>query len=523
MLVVTVAPEAPARAPIAGGHGRRPSPWIALAVGAAVAVGVVLRFVSVSALWLDEALTVNLARLPWGELEDALRHDGAPPLFYAALHVWTDLFGTGDGAVRALSGVASVATLPLAYLAGRRIGGTRLAWITVVLLATSPYAIRYATEARMYALESFLVLAGYLVLVRALEQPSVARLGLVALVTALLLYNQYWSPYLLATVAFGLLVAVLRATEPLRHSARLVLLAVAAGGLAFVPWLPTLRFQLAHTGTPWGEVFLPPAGFGLSAIEFAGARFALGWVLAGFVVVLPLLGVFGRGVDDRRVELDLRTVPAVRWIAAAALGTLALGLVAAYAGDTTFEGRYAAVVFPLFVLVAARGLTVFTDARVQVGLVVVVAGIGLTVGAQHATEERTQADEAAAAIEAGAEPGDVVVYCPDQLGPGVSRLLDDAGLSQRTFPDGEPPARVDWVDYASRVAAADPQVFVDQVLADAEGHAVWLLTASGYQHVDAPCTAVTEAMRAARPQPALVLSEDTSLFEHHSVSRFDSR
>ena len=523
MLAVTVAPEAPARAPIPGEPGSRANLWLALAVGTAVAFGIVLRFVSVSELWLDEALTVNIAELPWGDLEEALRHDGAPPLFYALLHLWIDALGSGNEVVRALSGIASVASLPLAYFAGRRIGGRRLAWIAVVLLATSPYAIRYATEARMYALESLLVLAGYLALVRALERPSLPRLGLVAFVTALLLYNQYWSPYLVAVVGLGLVVAAVRSADPLRRSARLAVVAIGVGVLAFVPWVPTLSYQLAHTGTPWGEVYLPPAGFGLSTIDFAGARFALGWILAAFVVVLPLLGVFARAVDDRHVEVDLQTVPDVRWVAAAALGTLVVGLVAAYVGDTTFEGRYAAVVFPLFILVAARGLTVFADARVQIGLVTIVAGLGLAVGVQHATEERTQADAAAGAIEAGAEPGDVVVYCPDQLGPAVDRLLDVPDLRQLTFPDGGSSELVDWADYVMRVEEADPRAFADRATDEAGEHAVWLVSASGYQHVDAPCAALAEALRSARPEPSILVAEDSSLFEYQSVTRFEAR
>ena len=56
------------------------------AVIALFAVGVVIRFVTASHLWLDEALTVNIARLPLGQLTDALRRDGAPPLYYVLLH-----------------------------------------------------------------------------------------------------------------------------------------------------------------------------------------------------------------------------------------------------------------------------------------------------------------------------------------------------------------------------------------------------------------------------------------------------
>ncbi len=89
-----------------------------LAVGAALVVAVVARFATVAHMWLDEALTVNIARLPLGDISGALRHDGSPPFYYLALHAWMTVFGHGDVAVRAFSGVLAVAALPLAWLAG---------------------------------------------------------------------------------------------------------------------------------------------------------------------------------------------------------------------------------------------------------------------------------------------------------------------------------------------------------------------------------------------------------------------
>ena len=47
----------------------------------ALAGATAARFVTRSDLWLDEALTTNISRLPLGEIGPWLRHDGAPPLF----------------------------------------------------------------------------------------------------------------------------------------------------------------------------------------------------------------------------------------------------------------------------------------------------------------------------------------------------------------------------------------------------------------------------------------------------------
>ena len=75
-----------------------------------------------SHMWLDEALTLNISRLPLGQIHGALRRDGAPPLYYYLLHFWSGAFGSSDAAVRALSGVLSCATLPV-HLAGRASSG----------------------------------------------------------------------------------------------------------------------------------------------------------------------------------------------------------------------------------------------------------------------------------------------------------------------------------------------------------------------------------------------------------------
>src|SRR6185295_15499725 len=92
---------------------------LAVAVVLVVAVGVAMRFAARSDLWLDEALTVNIARLPLDRLRPALLHDGAPPLYYVVLHFWIRLFGSSTDAVRALSGVLGVIAIGLGYLAGR--------------------------------------------------------------------------------------------------------------------------------------------------------------------------------------------------------------------------------------------------------------------------------------------------------------------------------------------------------------------------------------------------------------------
>ncbi|HEY4396774.1 MAG TPA: glycosyltransferase family 39 protein, partial [Acidimicrobiia bacterium] len=189
-----VASEAPARAtspPDGAGPAEESSPakWVIAAAALVIVAGIVLRFVTQSDLWLDEALSVNISRLPYGDIPDWLRHDGAPPLYYFMLHAWTDAFGTTDFAVRSLSGVLSVATFVPMWFAGRRIAGRTGAWIAVLVLAASPFGIGFGSETRMYSLVMLLVTVGYLAVRRLLERPSLGRQAVVALITGLLLYT----------------------------------------------------------------------------------------------------------------------------------------------------------------------------------------------------------------------------------------------------------------------------------------------------------------------------------------------
>ncbi len=504
----------------AGGH--RASVLLAVLVGVAIALGIALRFVANSPLWFDEALSVNIARLPLSSLPDALRHDGAPPLFYAVLHVWDGLFGTGDTAVRALSGVVSVATLPLAYLAGRRLGGRAVGWAAVLVLVSSPYAIRFATESRMYALVMFLVLWGYLALRRALESPTIGRLAVVALVTALLVYTQYWSFYVIAATGVGLVVVAWRGPPDLRRPARRTIVAIALGGLTFLPWVPTFLDQVRHTGTPWGDPVVPWSGAADAIGAFVGGgNHAEAFLLLIPFLLLPLLAVFGRARDARHIELDLHTQPEVRWEGLAAIGILLLGLTASWVGGTAFEGRYASVVFPLFVLLVAFGLTTFTDRRVRCGILVVVVLLGFWGSTRNVEELRTQAAESADIIKAEAAPGDLVVYCPDQIGPDVSRLLAGRRLRQVTFPDLGRPERIDWFDYRDRIAAADPAAFVRRVLRRAGSSTIWFVAAPGYNNVAGKCEAIAGELGAVRPGDVRVVP-DLDVFEPQGLTVYRS-
>jgi mannosyltransferase len=512
----------PSRAETPRADVAAPIEVVVLAVGAIV-VGLALRFVTRSPLWLDEALSVNIARLPLGDIPEALRHDGHPPLYYFLLHAWMAVFGAGDAAVRALSGLLSVAALPLAWMVGRRRGGSLLAWLTVGVLAMAPFALRYATETRMYSLVILLVLGGYLLIddITRRGRDGLVRLILLALVSGALLLTHYWSFWLVGAVEVVLAWQWWRGRTPeVRRGTGWAFVAIAAGGLLFLPWVPSFLYQSTHTGTPWASPQQPFSIFAIVLADFGGGGFRASDFVGAVFMVLALLALFGAARGRRHIDLDLVTVRQFRFEASVLVLTLLIGIGLSTLAGSAFASRYASVFFPLFVLLVAGGITRFGDRRLLAGAFAAVLALSCMGAYWSVSFQRSQGRVAAQAINASAEPGDVVVMCPDQLGPAFSRSLRD-DVDTVTYPSMAAPDLVDWVDYGERNTASDPAAFAEQVLSRAGNHAVYLVWQTSYKTFEGKCEGVFDAFGAARPGSTTLIEDGGSkYFEPAAVTVF---
>lgn len=518
------------------GERRRPHAALAALGSIAVIAGIVLRFYCPSALWLDEAISVNIARLPLRQIPGALAHDGSPPLYYVLLHYWMEMFGRSDIAVRALSGVISVATLPVFWLAGRRLGGRTVAWVTFFLALSSPFAINYATTTRMYSLMILLSLLGFVALSAAYESPTRARMLALGAVTAAILYTHYWGLYLVISAGLWLL-------WRMRVAGRgwSAFKAMAYGALVWLPWAPVFIYQTIHTGTPWTVAASP--GDLLSVFSDWSGGGPWGGLLMFATFLLFIFGTFGRtAVPGTRVALadangnvshadagpavviELRPRPGMAPMVGVAVATLIGAVVLGRLANAGFVARYTAVVLPLFLLVMGTGVAVMPGRRFRVGCVAVLALAGLLTGQSENAEQRTQAVRVAAVLNAQAQSGDVVVYCPDQLGPAVDRLLTVQGLTQLTFPRAIGPARVDWVDYLKTISATNVSQFAQQVVARVPtGRTLWLVWRDGYPGFAGDCGYLESWLSLLR-QPStgvtLVTADGNTYFEFENLTRY---
>ncbi len=107
--------------------------------------------------WTDEANSVIVAKLAVPEIV-ATFETGAYPLDYIIVHYWTNLFGTSEFAVRFLSLIFGVLTIPMIYLLGRRVFNEEVGLISAFVLAISQINTQYSQDTRMYSMLLFLAL-----------------------------------------------------------------------------------------------------------------------------------------------------------------------------------------------------------------------------------------------------------------------------------------------------------------------------------------------------------------------------
>ena len=152
---------------------RNIQPWIlaAAVLGSLIAAWIHIRSTTI---WYDEAITLLITSghaffdpslgshqfQPTANLLEILRqlfrHDVHPPLYFWTLAIWRLIFGRSLEVARALSAAFTVATLVLLYRYAEKLGA-RWPGVPPVVYALSAVGLRYAYNARSYAMATFLI------------------------------------------------------------------------------------------------------------------------------------------------------------------------------------------------------------------------------------------------------------------------------------------------------------------------------------------------------------------------------
>jgi uncharacterized membrane protein len=363
-------------------------------------------------LWIDEAFSVWLARQPLGPmLRWIVRIDQHPPLYYALLHGWMRLVGDSEFAVRTLSALFGTLTVPVIYRLARRIAGDTAGLLAALILAVSPFHVRFAQEARMYALLALeAALALYAVAIISLPQPATPNPKLATVVYILFTATALWTHntaifFFLATTLF-LLTLHLRTSAPLLPCPSAPLrLCFLAPLLLWLPWLVPFARQAAGV---YRRFWLPAPTWG----SVAGV---IGAFLCDFLP-LPLLGVCVVGMALMALALlgllRLRRRPARAALLTIAFVTPIVGELLVSLWRPIFYARtliWASL--PLYVLMAVGLVALRRRSRlIIVALIALLAVNGLALRNYYVNFEKEAWDEAAALVAERVRPDDLILF-----------------------------------------------------------------------------------------------------------------
>jgi hypothetical protein len=313
----------------------------------------------------DEAVTGLISTRPIGDvLQTVVLDRGGAPLHFLLAHVALG-FDASPEALRWLSIVFALATIPLCYDLARRLAGSFAGVIAATLAATAQLLTIYGTFGRMYSLFAFTSVLAADLFVRALDRPACGTALAAAAASLLPLTVHPFGLFL-----FG--VEVLVAGWLWRgRSIRPALPAISVGACALPLVFTNLR--LLGRSVPEAEGFTT----GEAALRaLGGAAGGHGFVLLAFVAAAGA-GAFALG----------RRRPGV-----AAFSTLTLvvppsALLVAGVSDR-LSPRHFVFMLPVWISLVATGLSWLTGTRIRLAAFTAVA-IAATLAPSAVSDPRT--------------------------------------------------------------------------------------------------------------------------------------
>ena len=367
-----------------------------------VLAGAVLRLIALGhkSFWLDEIASVAISRRPAPAFWHFLWHDeGNMALYYVLLKPWLH-FGYGESAVRLLSVIPGVLSIPLMYALGTRLFGRQQGLLAAALLAFNACAISVSQEARAYSLLVLLVLLSSWLFVRLVERPDYSIALAYAAVAGVTCYVHYFGVLIPAAHAASVLFLsppkrpwkpVLAAWSVIALLAAPILWLIHAQDVGHISWLqPPSWLELYHLG-----VFLAADG-----------GKALGAVLLALEIVLSVFFLAA-------VRRHLRGDAVLRWryafVVSMVLTPVILTLLASIVRPA-FYHRFLIICLPGWLLMAAVGSMHIRPRGWRIGVIAILYLLSFTTTILFYARATEDWRGSVAYLIANNRPGDRVLY-----------------------------------------------------------------------------------------------------------------
>jgi mannosyltransferase len=308
-----------------------------------IAAVVRFHYLDRESLWFDESASVSFARLAWGNLWKVVsRLEANMALYYGLLHIWIR-FSDSEFAVRALSVVAGVLTVPLVYAIGKRMFNSKVGLVSAVLLTTNAFHIKYSQEARGYTLVVLLVTLSGLFFIRGVQDHSRNDWIGYVLASTLAVYAHFFGIFVLAAQWTSL---ILLRPRDVPWSKLLISIS-----LIIILLLPLAIFVLTRDNGQLAWVAKPSIYdiYGLLDSLIGGGRpLLLAYFICCFVTLLLAIRAW---VHSRRCFDAWRYGFLLSWLFVPVLTAFAISL-----RKPIFVDRFFIICLPALVLLAAIGV-----------------------------------------------------------------------------------------------------------------------------------------------------------------------
>jgi uncharacterized membrane protein len=418
-------------------------------VVAVVALAAIVRFAQLGheSLWTDELITLDFVTR-WSGLDLLVSLPQAQPhlpVYYLVLDAWIAVAGTSETALRFPSAIFGIAAVVAIYAVGTRLLDSEVGLLAALLLAVSPFHVRFSQEVRMYSLLVLLTLVSVYFFLGIRDEPSRRHVTGFALSTAVLIYTHVFAVFVVA--AEGIYVAYRLYTG---RSDRLRSWAVAFApvGLAALPMVAAILYKLASSGgVSYSYVPLPNLWRVVTMISTyvgygSGTRLIVHAVVIPLFVSVALIGLFRYRLDGfaasaplqslrNGVDLNVRPADADESVLLGAWFVVPFGLpiVLSYLVTPVFWPRYTIVAsLGLFVLIA-RGLSHVNYGHLRYAMAgLLIISMVPSLGIYYTGDQKEQWREVGATIDEQAESGDLVLVADQITERGVRHYTDRKSL-----------------------------------------------------------------------------------------------
>ena len=368
----------------------------------AVALGLSLFRIGTKSVWYDEAVSIGYATSGLSAmLQTTIDHDLNGFLYHLLLVGWVQLFGSGEGATRALSALLASASVPLLYAVGNRVSDSKVAAGASLLLIVSQPFLAYAQEARMYAFAMFAsVLLTWLV-IRSVERDRLRSWMVYGIAAGLGVYVHLFVA-LVVVGHFVWLAALLRGIP--NRQPRLVGMAAALAVFATCS-VPMLAFAGTHGAPAWINTLSPETLYWV--LEPLAGRNDLLLVAALLTAILVAVGLVRLAPGPRR-QLALL---ALAWALVPIGLTIVISIV-----KPLLVARYLIVIVPAFALLGAMATLSLRNRLVSTAGFLVLFALTLSSGLQwYSGLPKDNWRLTVQSVSSHSEPGDHLMFYPPRM------------------------------------------------------------------------------------------------------------